>query len=368
MSGERPTTIEMSLSTFDEAEHTIPYDVQEKIFDLLEPIMINAIEEINKSFEQSSFKSLQGLKIVVVGGYGVNQYLITKIPTSDIDARLVATDETFVENLKQNNTHYLKLLYLAKISAMNTFVNYMNLYVKSNPNILKKIKKKTGGKLELTDLESDSKLYFFQKLMRMEKVSEDIPVCEPNNFRYMDTTFTEQVDPHLFNDDNFCSYKLSACNYQYSVNGKRYISSLFDLVPFCNHDKPTYDVPSDIIELEPDDTSLINKWYNNFNFTYSREVYGYIPYLLNNININEIRPHFYVAGLGYMIWDLLYMINLALDSLSKLEKNSEEFHNTLLETKFNRYIKKYIFLLASLDKPELTIECNSLKTFVEGCS
>lgn len=347
---------------------SIFYEVQENIFEVLEPIMVNAIEEINKNFKQSSFKIFQGLKIVIVGGYGINQYLDNKVPTSDIDARIVATDDTFIEKLKENDIQYLKILYLAKVSAMNTFVNYMNIYINSNPHILKKIKKKAKATLELTELSDGKTVYFFQSLMHMEKVDDRVNICEPNNFRYNETSFHEQIDPTLFNDDNYCSLKLSACNYHYSYNRNSYISSLFDLVPFCNHDKPTYYIPSDIIELSSSDTSLIDKWYTNFNFTYSRQVYGYIPYLLNNLNITELSSNLYVAGLGYIIWDLLYMINLILDMLSRIDRKSDEFIKELIASKFNRYIKKYIFLLASLDKPELAIKCNSFKSFVEKCS
>jgi hypothetical protein len=341
-------------------------EIQEKIFQILEPIIIECVQNLNQQFKVSKNNTLRDVKIVGVGGYALNQYLNHPVPTHDLDARIIFTDQDKINDVVNNDTETLKMLYIFKNIAMNSFVSTMNNIIEQRPELITQIIDETGVELVKVKLENGEGKYFFQQLMKMEK-QQNISECIPENFKHVDTVLTENVNLALFNNENYCSYKLSSCMFVYElIGGNQIASSIFDLVPGCNHDKPTFNYNYKYSNLSSDDIALIQKWYKSDNFqtfTNTRETYGYIPNLLSLENSNEIKDDFYIAGLGYVIWDTIYMINLCLDYLSK----SQDFKNDLVMLKFNRYVSKYIELLRALDNPKIHMSCKSFSEFVESC-
>ena len=342
--------------------------IQEKIFKILEPFVISCIENLNQQFK--SHPSIKNSKIVIVGGYAMNQYIANPIATTDIDARIIFTDTDNINNIVKNDNKTMKMLYTFKNIAMNSFVATLNNIVEKNPDIITQIIKETGIELVKVQLQDKNEKYFFQQLMKVEKI-KDVSSCVPENFNYVETILTETIDLGLFNDENYCSYKLSSCMFVYEMfGGKQIATSIFDLVPGCNFDKPAYNYSYNYTTLNSDDITLINKWYQFTDFPQfvnTKETYGYIPHLLSLENSNEIKPNLFIAGLGYVVWDTVYMINLCLDYLSKTDYTSQDFKENLVSLKFNRYIAKYLSILKALDTPKSQMTCKPFSKFISTC-
>lgn len=92
----------------------------------------------------------------------------------------------------------------------------------------------------------------------------------------------------------------------------------------------------------------------------------YLIFLTAQINITEIKTNVFIAGIGYILWDTVYMINLCLQQLSQL-MDEDEYINRLVMLKFNRYIKKYILFLKALDNPANYLNCSPLHNFIQDC-
>lgn len=340
--------------------------IQEKIFEILEPMIIDCVRTINHNFQISIKNPEHQVKIVIVGGYALKKYLNFDIRTSDVDARIVFTHPSKIKELSNNDEDAQKLLYQFKIIAINSFMAGMNKLIEENEDIIEKIKNETGAELQKIKMSNGNDKYFFQELFKMIK-NQDISTCIPENFIYVDTILTDIIELALFNLENYCSYKLSSCSYVYKIGDNEIINSIFDLVPACNHEKLAFDYPTDFSYLQSGDLNLIKRWYPNKNFENTRQTYGIVPNILGDHNINEIYKNIFIAGLGYVIWDLLYMINLSLDFLSKSKYKSKEFKNNLAMLKFNRYVSKYIDVLKALDNPSIGITCDSFADFVKTC-
>lgn len=341
--------------------------IHEKIFEILEPMIIECIQTLNENLKVSIKNPEHQVKIVIVGGYALKKYLSFNLSTSDVDARIVFTHPKKIDELINNNEETQRLLYQYKIIAINSFMACMNMMIEKNPEIIKKIKKETGAELQKIQMSNGNEKYFFQELLKMEK-NQNIAECIPENFIHVDTILTDMVELALFNDENYCSYKLSSCSYVYKLRNNEIIASIFDLVPACNHEKLSFDYLTKFSELDPTDYNLVKRWYTNRKqFENTNQTYGIVPNILGEHNINEIYKNIFIAGLGYVIWDLLYMINLSLDFLSKSRYKSKEFKNNLVILKFNRYVSKYIDVLKALDNPSIGITCDSFGDFVKTC-
>jgi len=341
--------------------------IHEKIFEILEPMIIECIQSINENLKVSIKNPEHQVKIVIVGGYALKKYFKFNLQTSDVDARIVFTHPTKINELIINDEAAQRLLYQYKIISINSFMSGMNKLIEQNPDIIEQIKKETGVELKKIKLSNGNEKYFFQELLKMNK-QQDISACIPENFIHVDTILTDMIDFGLFNMENYCSYKLSSCSYVYKIGNDEMINSIFDLVPACNHEKLSFEYSTNFSYLQPTDLTLIKRWYmNRKNFENTRQTYGIVPNILGDHNINEIYKNIFIAGLGYVIWDLLYMINLSLDFLSKSRYKSKEFKNNLVILKFNRYVSKYIDLLKALDNPSFGITCDSFGDFVKTC-
>jgi len=341
--------------------------IHEKIFEILEPMIIECIQTLNENLKVSITNPEQQVKIVIVGGYALKKYFKFNLQTADVDARIVFTHPKKIEELINNDEAAQRLLYQYKIIAINSFMSGMNKLIEENPEVIKKIKKETGAELQKIQMSNGNEKYFFQELLKMNK-EQDISACIPENFIHVDTILTDVIDFGLFNMENYCSYKLSSCSYVYKIGNDEMINSIFDLVPACNHEKMSFEYATKFSDLQPADLSLVKRWYmNRRNFENTRQTYGIVPNILGDHNINEIYKNIFIAGLGYVIWDLLYMINLSLDFLSKSRYKSKEFKNNLVILKFNRYVSKYISVIKALDNPSSAITCQSFADFVKTC-
>ena len=345
--------------------------IETKILDFFEDHILEAISLINSNFKQSSVENIKSYRIVIVGGYAMHQYSSFELlKTHDIDARIISIDPAIIEKIANKDQDELLSLYRAKIIAINSIVSQLNKVLIEKPGYINTIKTSTGAKIIPTLLEDGTKSYFFQRYLQFNRNEDVSGICDPTNFTFVKEIRLNQMKLENINSKNFCASKLSACLFSYSLNEEIFTPGIFDLVPHTPYDRSTFNF-SNIQELSMNDNDIgiIEKWWTRTyppDFTRNQENYGFVSYILDSNNITEIRKNVFIAGIGYIIWDTVYMINVCLQQLSELT-SEDEYVDRLVKSKFNRYIKKYILFLQALDQPVNYLKCSPLNNFIKDC-
>ena len=346
--------------------------IETNILNFFEEYILNTISLINATFKESSDKNLQTYRVVIVGGYAMHQYTsLELLKTHDIDARIISIDPHTIEKITNKDQDILLSLYRAKILAINVIVSQLNAVLELNPSYINIIKTSSGATIIPTKLEDGTKSYFFQKYLQFNKKDGDISeICNPDNFTFVKEMRIKQMELENINSKNFCASKLSACLFSYRFKGKIFTSGIFDLVPHTPYERSTFNFSTlEELTMNENDIRIIEKWWSRTYppvFIQNDENYGFISYILDNTNITEIKKNVFIAGIGYILWDTVYMINLCLQQLSQL-MDEDEYINRLVMLKFNRYIKKYILFLKALDNPVNYLNCSPLNNFIQSC-
>jgi len=328
------------------------FKIESEIYKNFKPFLYQAISQINKEFRESTldiiFESyniprtiINDCKIVIGGGDSYEFYINTdkdsrskvRFQTNDCDCRFITEGDTLrvLKELKKNRDSnsvmyksdtnieiYIKNL---KEYAADRITNYLNLNI-SEPFIT--------------------------------KVNDRIKQ------KYPSFSFVRDFNGKLFNKSGFSDKLLSSINYNYEYNFSRRPEALMDLFPyipeptnkFIPHFRPS---DNDIMI----DENMIGKLLDNNDLVYN----GFIRYMASNEDrtIKEIQEDLYIFGLGYLVWDIVRMINWSLKNYDRTNDRRN------LNNKLDKYLKKYYDLIEAINNPEFYINCYSWKEFIRKC-
>lgn len=294
----------------------IPIDV-EKIRDDFEVMFKDVLsDEIHRIIRHENNQLNQignQIKIVISGGSAFNYYFKTEyspqFKTHDFDLK-VLYDKILPEKEHPHYNIAMDGLKMYKDHLSEIFVTSLNSRI-NNPEVIPlfiQFITIINNQINFDFLNTSGKIY----------------IPGQGDLFYTTPVEKEHVKPVLFN---------------YVMQGKLYTNSIVDIIEY-GRQFPHYGNPLSISEISPDNRRLFFNTVPGFEAGFK----NIITSDLNNIVTDRTENgNLYYISLGYLIWDTIYMLRWS----------------SIHSPKFDRYLKKYMSLIASLNKPDLGLNCTS---------
>lgn len=280
---------------------------------MFKDVLSDEIHRIIRQENDELNKTRSLIKIVITGGSAFNYYFKTEyspeFKTHDFDLKVLYDKtlpekehpdyNTAIDGLKQYKDHLSEIF----VSSLNSRIN--------NPEVIPlfiEFIKMINNKINFDFLNTSGKIY----IPGEGDLFYTVPVAK------------EDVKPVLFN---------------YIMRGKSYTNSIVDIIEY-GRKFPHYGNPLSISDLSSDNRRLFFNTVPGFEAGFKNIITSEFNNIVTDTTENG---NLYYISLGYLLWDTIYMLRWS----------------SIHSPKFDRYLKKYMSMIASLNKPDLGLNCTS---------